>query len=98
MNTLPDLLSFVVTTLQAWPVCRAVRVMETARFSAHQFAILLAVYPQRRDWWGAGQSWLSGLLQQLEISFPADSGCGQVRADMRYGHVPYFRQVRPLAD
>jgi len=63
-----------------------------------QFAILLAVYLQRRDWWGAGQSWLSGLLQQLEISFPADSGCGQVRADMRYGHVPYFRQVRPLAD
>ena len=39
MNTLPDLLSFVVTTLQAWPVCRAVRVMETARFSAHQFAL-----------------------------------------------------------
>jgi len=38
LNTLPDLLSFVVSTLQAWSVCGAVRVIETAQFSPGQFA------------------------------------------------------------
>ncbi|MEW6665454.1 MAG: DUF6516 family protein [Thermodesulfobacteriota bacterium] len=38
MNTLPDLLSFIVTTLQAWPMCRGVQVVETALFSPRQFA------------------------------------------------------------
>ncbi len=39
MSTLPDLLSFVVTTLQTWSLCRAVRVLETRQFSKHQFTL-----------------------------------------------------------
>lgn len=39
MNTLPDLLNFVVTTLQISPLCHAVYIVETHQFSARQFAI-----------------------------------------------------------
>ena len=39
MSTLPDLLSFVVTTLQTFSLCRTVRVMETRQFSKHQFTL-----------------------------------------------------------
>ena len=39
MSTLADWLSFVVTTLQTWPVCRVVRVLETHQFSNRQFAL-----------------------------------------------------------
>ncbi len=38
MNTLADLLSLVLTTLQSWPACRSTRVVETHQFSQHQFA------------------------------------------------------------
>lgn len=39
MNTLADLLSFVVTALQRSGRCGAVRVLDTQSFSAHQYAI-----------------------------------------------------------
>jgi hypothetical protein len=39
VNTLADWLSFVVTTLQTWPLCRDVRVLETHQFSEQQFAL-----------------------------------------------------------
>ena len=39
MSTFADWLSFVITTLQTWPLCRAVRVLETHQFSAPQFAL-----------------------------------------------------------
>jgi len=39
MNTLADWLNFVVTTLQTWPLCRSVRVLETHQFSDRQFAL-----------------------------------------------------------
>ncbi len=39
MNTLADLSSFVVTTLQAWPLCRTARVMETMQFSSRHFTL-----------------------------------------------------------
>jgi len=37
-NTLADLLNFVVTALQNFPSCKAVRVTETESFSQQQFA------------------------------------------------------------
>ena len=39
MNTLPELLDFVVTTLQLSPLCRDVHVLETHQFSEQQFAL-----------------------------------------------------------
>jgi hypothetical protein len=39
VNTLADWLSFVVTTLQTWPLCRTVHVVETHQFSDSQFAL-----------------------------------------------------------
>ena len=39
MNTLADLLSYVVTALQRTGRCRAVRVLDTQSFSARQYAI-----------------------------------------------------------
>lgn len=39
MNTLPDLLNFVVTSLQASSLCTAVHVLETQQFSERQFAL-----------------------------------------------------------
>lgn len=39
MTTLPELLNFVVTTLQSSPLCSRVRVLETHQFSADQFAL-----------------------------------------------------------
>ena len=39
MSTLPDLLSFVVTTLQTWSLCSKVRVLETRQFSKSQFTL-----------------------------------------------------------
>ncbi|MBI4769787.1 MAG: hypothetical protein HY784_05060 [Chloroflexi bacterium] len=39
MNALAEWLDFVVSTLQRWPLCRAVRVVETQQFSERQFAL-----------------------------------------------------------
>ena len=39
MNHLADWVSFVVTTLQSWPLYRTVRVMETVQYSKRQFAL-----------------------------------------------------------
>ncbi len=39
MNTLAEWLSFVITTLQSWPACRSVRVLEAHQFSERQFAL-----------------------------------------------------------
>lgn len=39
MNTLADLLSYVVTALQRSGFCSAVRVLETQAFSARRFAL-----------------------------------------------------------
>jgi hypothetical protein len=39
VNTLPDLLSYVVTALQRSGRCSAVRVLDTQSFSARQYAI-----------------------------------------------------------
>lgn len=41
MKTLADLLGFIVTMLQAWPRCQAVRILETNQFAARQFAVKL---------------------------------------------------------
>ncbi len=39
MNTLADLLTFVVSTLETWQLCVGVRVWETEQFSSDQFAL-----------------------------------------------------------
>lgn len=39
MNTLADLLNFVVSTLESSPLCVSVQVWETEQFSADQFAL-----------------------------------------------------------
>jgi hypothetical protein len=39
VTTLADSLSFVITTLQGSPLCRAVRVLETHQFSDREFAL-----------------------------------------------------------
>lgn len=39
MNSLANQLSLVITTLQSWPLCRSVRVLETHSFSPSQFAL-----------------------------------------------------------
>lgn len=39
MNTLADLLNFVVSTLELSPLCVSVQVWETEQFSADQFAL-----------------------------------------------------------
>ncbi len=39
MNTLPDLLNYVVSALQRSHSCSAVRVLETQSFAARQFAL-----------------------------------------------------------
>jgi hypothetical protein len=39
VNNLPDLLNFVVTSLQASSLCNAVQVLETHQFSERQFAL-----------------------------------------------------------
>ena len=39
MNTLADLLNFVVSTLQTSPQCVSMRVLETHQFSESQFAL-----------------------------------------------------------
>ena len=39
MSALSDWLEFVVTTLQTWPHCRNVRILETRQFSERQFAL-----------------------------------------------------------
>ncbi|MGC9393408.1 MAG: toxin-antitoxin system TumE family protein [Anaerolineae bacterium] len=38
MKTLSDWLEFVITTLQTWPHCHSVRILETQQFSKRQFA------------------------------------------------------------
>ncbi len=39
MNTLADLLNFVVSALQTSPLCVSARVLETFLFSEHQFTL-----------------------------------------------------------
>ena len=39
MNTLADLLNFVVSTLETWPLCVSVQVWETEQLSANQFVL-----------------------------------------------------------
>jgi len=39
MRTLSDWLEFVITTLQTWPHCHSVRILETQQFSERQFAL-----------------------------------------------------------
>ena len=39
MNTLPDLLNFVVTSLQLSPLCNEVHVVSTESFSSRQFTL-----------------------------------------------------------
>ena len=39
MKSLADLLNFVVSTLQASPLCHAVSILETLQFSDEQFAL-----------------------------------------------------------
>lgn len=39
MSALAEWLDWVVTTLQAWPRCRHVRILETQQFSEAQFAL-----------------------------------------------------------
>lgn len=39
MNTLAELLNLIVTTLQNWPLCHSVQIVETHPFSNHQFAL-----------------------------------------------------------
>jgi len=39
MKTLSDWLEFVITTLQTWPHCHTVRILETQQFSERQYAL-----------------------------------------------------------
>lgn len=39
MKTLSGWLEFVITTLQTWPHCHNVRILETPQFSERQFAL-----------------------------------------------------------
>lgn len=39
MNTLPELLNWVVSTMQRSPCCRSVQVVEIQQFSIEQFAV-----------------------------------------------------------
>lgn len=43
MKALADLLSLVITTLQTWPTCDTVQVLETHQFSNRQFALKVRV-------------------------------------------------------
>ena len=43
MKTLADLLDLVVTTLQTWPLCDSVQVMETHQYSNDQYALKVRV-------------------------------------------------------
>lgn len=38
-HTLADWLDFVITTLQTWPHCHSVHILETQQFSNQQFAL-----------------------------------------------------------
>ncbi len=39
MSALPNLLNFVVTTLQTWPLSQKVKILQTHQFSDVQFAL-----------------------------------------------------------
>lgn len=39
MKALSDWLEFVITTLQTWPHCQSVSILETQQFSERQFAL-----------------------------------------------------------
>ncbi len=49
MNTLPELLNFVITTLQLWSRVRHVRVLATEQFSSTQFAIKVRAELKNED-------------------------------------------------